>query len=49
METIRDMPIQLTQDKELEEDVSPQFGKYLGTFVSAPGRSALTYLTIVRK
>ncbi len=38
METVRDTPIQLIQDKELEEDASPQFGKYLGTFLSARGQ-----------
>ncbi len=38
METVRDTPIQLIQDKELEEDASPHFGKYLGTFVSAHGQ-----------
>jgi hypothetical protein len=30
--------MQLVQDKELEEDLSPYNGKYLGTFFSARGQ-----------
>ena len=38
METARDTPIELFQDKEFEEDVGPYYGTYLGTFVSARGQ-----------
>jgi hypothetical protein len=38
METLRETPIELMQDKEFEEDVGPNYGKYLGTFVSARGQ-----------
>ena len=38
METLRDAEIQLIHDKELEEDVGPYYGKYLGTFFSARGQ-----------
>ena len=38
METLRETPIQLIQDKEFEEDVGPYYGKYLGTFISARGQ-----------
>jgi hypothetical protein len=30
--------MQLVQDKELEEDAGPYYGKYLGTFFSARGQ-----------
>lgn len=37
METLRETPVELFQDKEYEEDVGPYCGKYLGTFLSAHG------------
>jgi hypothetical protein len=38
METVRETPIELIQDDELEKDAGSYFGKYLGTFVSARGQ-----------
>jgi hypothetical protein len=34
-ETLQEGSMQLVHDKELEEDLSPFYGKYLGTFFSA--------------
>jgi hypothetical protein len=38
MEALREAPIQLIHDKELEEEAGPYYGKYLGTFLSARGQ-----------
>ena len=38
MEALREAPLQLIQDKELEEEAGPYYGKYLGTFLSARGQ-----------
>jgi hypothetical protein len=35
--------MQLTHEKEIEEDLSPFYGKYLGTYMS-PRRQARAYL-----
>jgi hypothetical protein len=38
MEALREAPLQLIHDDELEEDAGPYYGKYLGTFLSARGQ-----------
>jgi hypothetical protein len=38
METLRETPVELIQDKEFAEDAGPYYGKYLGTFVSTRGQ-----------
>jgi hypothetical protein len=35
MATIPEAEVKLIQDKELEQDADPSYGKYLGTFFSA--------------
>ena len=38
METAGTSQIQLIQDKNVEADAGPSFGKYLGTFLSVRGQ-----------
>ena len=38
MEALREAPIQLFIDKDLEEEAGPYYGRYLGTFLSARGQ-----------